>query len=197
MTKKYKQLKDTWRIKAGEEWTQLNEDLTLYLHYGTQTLEKESVIKENPSWFQEITEPKQSFKRWRAKKGQPYFYVDGMGEIIRVDDIYDSIDNYRYLTFNYFPTREEAESYKARQEAIGRVTHAIIEANEGWEPNWEDGTQIKYRIIYLHSIEDLEVNNDAVEQNIVTVPYCRTNGIALSIISSHKEDLDLIFNLKK
>lgn len=138
---------------------------------------------------------KPSFKKWRAEYGGKY-WVNASGDICSNTERFDKYDNYSYLTGNYFQTREEAEVYKARQKAIGRVTHAIIEANEGWEPDWEDGTQIKHRIIYLHYIEDLEVNNDAVEQSSVIVPYCKTNAIALSIISSHKEDLDLIFNMK-
>lgn len=142
-------------------------------------------------------EPKPSFKKWRAENGGNYFTIHINGEIVIATEKGNHYDNYRYLTNNYFQTEQEAKAYKARQKAIGRVTHAIIEANEGWEPDWEDGTQIKHRIIYLHYIEDLEVNNDAVEQSSVIVPYCKTNAIALSIISSHKEDLDLIFNLKK
>ncbi len=194
MTKKYKQLKDTWRIKAGEEWTQLNEDLTLYLHYGTQTLEKESVIKENPSWFQEITEPKQSFKRWRAEIGGEYFFVRDRGDVGGSIEEGDRLDNYRYLTLNYFQTEQEAESYKARQEAIGRVTHAIIEANEGWDPEDDD---IMWTISWnTNGYRPLNLMHNSTMLPVL-FPWMNTRGIALSIISSHKEDLDLIFNLKK
>jgi hypothetical protein len=187
MTKKYKQLKDTWRIKAGEEWTQLNEDLTLYLHYGTQTLEKESVIKENPSWFQEITEPKQSFKKWRAECGGTYYSITHIGIIYSNMEVRDTYDNYHYLTGNYFQTKQEAEAYKARQEAIGRVTHAIIEANEG-----KVGT---FAIVWRRgSVGTMHV--DYLKGTIVPllIPAVVSEDIALSIISSHKEDLDLIFN---
>ncbi len=193
MTKKYKQLKDTWRIKAGEEWTQLNEDLTLYLHYGTQTLEKESVIKENPSWFQEITEPKQSFKRWRAENGGEYFFVDSCGFVESGYDSNHTAENYRHLTGNYFQTREEAESHKARQEAIGRVTHAIVEANEGWEPEDDD---IMWTISWnTNGYRPLNLMHNSTMLPVL-FPWMNTRGIALSIISSHKEDLDLLFNLK-
>lgn len=197
MTKKYKQLKDTWRIKAGEEWTQLNEDLTLYLHYGTQTLEKESVIKENPSWFQEITEPKQSFKRWRAEEGKKYYHVyasDGGIEISCPPERNDNQDQYYYLTGNYFQTEQEAKAYQARQEAIGRVTHAIVEANEGWEPEDDD---IMWTISWnTNGYRPLNLMHNSTMLPVL-FPWMNTRGIALSIISSHKEDLDLIFNLKK
>lgn len=189
MPKKYTQLKDTWRTKAGEEWIQLQEDATLYLHYGTQTLEKESVLKENPSWFQEITEPKPT-KKWRAERGSGYWYISDVGTCAYDIDVENLTDNYRHLTGNYFQTREEAETYKARQEAIGRVTHAIVEANE-------DKVGV-FAIVWRNSAYDT-LYIDHLDGTIIqqVIPTAVSKDIALSILSSHKEDLDLIFNLKK
>lgn len=139
-------------------------------------------------------EPKPSFKKWRAKSKGTYHYVNDLGQIniSREENRYD--DNYRYLTSNYFQTREEAKAYKARQEAIGRVTHAIIEANDGWVPDWINDFSA-YNIIVEHGVV-MNVTHCTL-QSPTLFPYCKTKEIARSIIASHKEDLDLFFNVKK
>lgn len=200
LMKKYIQLKDTWRTKAGDEWIQLREDLTLYLHRGTQTLEKEDILKSHTEWFKEVTEQSQSFRKWRAERGKLYYIVFAFNSKVKIEccqERNDRQDEYNYITGNYFQTKQEAEAYKARQEAIGRVTHDIIEANEGWEPDWEDGNQDKHTIYYDHYITRLNILQGCGLGIPSVLPFCKNKDIALSIISSHKEDLDLIFNVKK
>lgn len=194
--KKYIQLKDTWSTKAGDEWVSLQSS-TLYAHIGTSTLAKEDVLKSHPEWFKEVTEPKPSFKKWRAEEGGKYWVVAGGGEICCNTQCGDKYDNYYYLTGNYFQTKQEAEAYKARQEAIGRVTHAIMEANEGWEPDWENPAQWKSTIKYDHASKQYQVYRRSWLHVLINIPWCKNDKITLSIISSHKEDLDLIFNVKK
>lgn len=48
-------------------------------------------------------------KRWRAEKGEMYFYVNYELEVNIIVDDYYSGDNSLYKTGNYFKTREEAE----------------------------------------------------------------------------------------
>jgi len=105
-------------------------------------------------------------------------------------DNYEDWDDYRHLTDNYFQEWAKCEHKKYVKEAIGRVTHAIIEANEG-----KMGT---FAIVRRNgSYTTMHV--DYLKGTIVPllIPPAVSEAIALSIISSHKEDLDLIFNLKK
>ena len=48
-------------------------------------------------------------KKWRAEKGEMYFYVNYELEVNIIVDDYYSGDNSLYKTGNYFKTREEAE----------------------------------------------------------------------------------------
>lgn len=140
-------------------------------------------------------EPKPSFKKWRAENGGNYFTIHINGEIVIATEKGNHYDNYRYLTNNYFQTEQEAKAYKARQEAIGRVTHAIIEANEGWEPDWENHAQWKSTIKYDRVSKQYQAYSRSWLHVPINIPWCKNDKIALSIISSHKEDLDLIFNV--
>ena len=196
MTKKYKLLiNNSPEFPPNTIATEVDTDgvktYVVQYHNGSRFLHASSV-ENRPTIWHEITEPepKQSFKRWRAENGCGYWYISGYGDIFLYTEQNNDRSDYRYLTGNYFQTREEAEFHKARQEAIGRVTHAIIEANEG-----KMGT---FAIVRRNgSYTTMHV--DYLKGTIVPllIPPAVSEAIALSIISSHKEDLDLIFNLKK
>ncbi len=197
MTKKYRLLIDSPEYPKGTIATQdgdgdyniiIENDgigLSYYLHA--------KQVENRPTVWGLIEEPKQSFKRWRAEMGGEYFFINDKGDVVGLTEAGDRFDNYRYLIGNYFQTEQEAEAHKARQEAIGRVTHAIIEANEGWEPEDDD---IMWTISWnTNGYRPLNLMHNSTMLPVL-FPWTNTRGIALSIISSHKEDLDLIFNLK-
>lgn len=199
MPKKYRLLIDSPELRKGTVITQEKDGSYSYkyTYMFNETITEgrrhfcPHEIEDRPNMWQLIEEPKQSFKRWRAEYQVDYYYVSSGGVIIIGYDSGKGADNYHYLTGNYFQTEQEAQTYKARQEAIGRVTHAIIEANEGQRGNyaivWRNG---KYDTLLV----DYERHNTTVP---LSMPPVLSEDIALSIISSHKEDLDLIFNLKK
>ena len=54
-------------------------------------------------------------KRWRAEKGNKYYFISGSSFFIEDDyDDYDNIDNNRYEIGNYFKTEEKVKE-KARE----------------------------------------------------------------------------------
>lgn len=64
--------------------------------------------------------------RWRAKKGEEYYYVDDRGdtEVSREDDYY--IDNRRHKVYNYFRTQGQA---KKAAEAVREALRKFHEEN--------------------------------------------------------------------
>ena len=50
-------------------------------------------------------------KRWRAKTGEEYFYIDDYCEITSENDFFYDEDDARYCFGNYFEKEEEAEKY--------------------------------------------------------------------------------------
>lgn len=138
----------------------------------------------------------ESKKQWRAKVGEKYYHVDAQGDIEWDFEENHSIDNYLYTTGNYFQTKEEAEAYKERQLAIGRVTHAILEANGDWEVDWSDDEQEKYHIEYdPHEGHFYNEYNYSIQINTL-LPHIKDQETTKQIIKDHKEDLLLIFGVK-
>lgn len=141
-----------------------------------------ALIKSHP----ELKEEK-SGKPWRAEHGGGYLFVTSGKDKERNLDTRDEADDYRYLTGNYFKTQASADVYLARQEAIGRVTHAILEANG------ELGS--RYWVVYA-PYNKLDINwfDKSVDYGQV-LPKISSEEIANQIIKDHEADLKLIFNL--
>lgn len=76
--------------------------------------EKAEEIKEK---VRKINERYGIRKRWRAKKGNYYYYVDSFGKICNTKEVYIDIDDDRYEIGNYFKTKKSAEEVakKVRQ----------------------------------------------------------------------------------
>lgn len=50
-------------------------------------------------------------KRWRAKYGYCYYYINDIFEVCSYAETFSRIDNEKYETLNYFKTGEEALEY--------------------------------------------------------------------------------------
>ena len=59
-------------------------------------------------------------KRWRAEKGDCYFYVDFEYDVLNSEDSRDSVDNRLFKNGNYFKSKSDAEKFSEiiKKEAI-------------------------------------------------------------------------------
>ena len=91
-----------------------------------------------------------SYKRWRDEVNDRYYFLDDGGDVYSNYESIEEIDCFRYNIGNYFKTREEAESYKARLIELQAKKDKIRELNEGWVPDWSMGNE-KYRVYINHT----------------------------------------------
>lgn len=71
---------------------------------------KEYEVEINEEQVKGIKKPK--YKRWRADKGEKYYFLSDLGEILSAIDCRDKSDNFLYNTNNYFKTEKGAEFRK-------------------------------------------------------------------------------------
>lgn len=140
---------------------------------------------------------KKQFVPGGQRIGEKYYYIDSYGEIWGERDTNRYQDTYRYNTGNYFTTREQAEAKKEYDLAVGTVTRAITEANEGWEPNWENDNTEKCEIYYAHDGGNWAVMHYTTCQSNLVYPHCKTKGIANTIIENYTKELNIIRNYKR
>lgn len=73
---------------------------------------KEYEVEISEEQVKEIEKPK--YKRWRAEKGEKYYFLSDLGEILSAIDCRDKSDNFRYETGNYSETKEVLEEKKKK-----------------------------------------------------------------------------------
>jgi len=104
-------------------------------------------------------EQEKSCKRWRAKNGEKYYFID---ETI-INDHYeanDLTDNVLYEQGNYFETEREAEIVAEKLKIYTKLKDLALRLNKGKEIDWNDGTQNKFHIYYHHDYGiDQDVNS--------------------------------------
>lgn len=72
------------------------------------TIEEKALIEEK---VKAINEKYGVKKRWRAKYGYCYYYINDIFEVCSYAETFSRIDNAKYETLNYFKTGEEALEY--------------------------------------------------------------------------------------
>lgn len=71
-----------------------------------------------------------SKKRWRGKHLEDYFYVCDTGEVHVCKETFHKLDDFRYITHNYFESRYRAEEALKIQTLKGEVKHYLLELEE-------------------------------------------------------------------
>lgn len=98
---------------------------------------KEYEVEINEEQIKEIEKSK--YKRWRAEKGEGYFYISSDGTVYKNKEFEDFIDTFLYNTDNYFKTVEEAEFRKRKLLAIQEYEDFLgndLVTDEDWKnPN--------------------------------------------------------------
>ncbi len=145
-----------------------------------------------------IEEVKEDWKRWRAEIGERYYNVSADGEIEDFSEGDNKWNYYKYITGNYFKTQEEAQQKLDRDLAIARVNNRIREL-QGGDMSVEEKINYwkrKYDIIYISPKKqyDWRLYNDY--HQFILLPI-RTQEIAYQIIKECKDDLDIIWGIKK
>lgn len=64
--------------------------------------------------------------RWRAKKGENYYFFDAKLLVRSIDEAYSAFDNEVWDAFNYFRTKEQAEEAAKRVKETLRKFHEEI-----------------------------------------------------------------------
>lgn len=68
--------------------------------------------------------------RWRAKEGDSYYYIDSMLQVSMDHENMLGIDDKKFLSYNYFKTKEQAEKASELVKATLRKFYEDYESNK-------------------------------------------------------------------
>ena len=118
------------------------------------------------------------------------YYFDEIGEIRPIGEILNYYDfEQAYLRGLVFKTKEEAEKYDKERILLFKLHKWAEEHNEGWTPDWEDGDEIKYFIIYDNRYETLKVDYYSRIKPFSKLPYFKSQEIAEQFIEEFGDEI--------
>lgn len=88
-----------------------------------------------------------------------------------------------------FERRAEAEQYDKERILLFKLHKWAEEHNEGWTPDWEDGDEIKYFIIYDNRYETLKVDYYSRIKPFSKLPYFKSQEIAEQFIEEFGDEI--------
>jgi hypothetical protein len=136
-------------------------------------------------------------KHWTPKTGERYFYIDSQGEVYPnyiANFGYNEVDQKRYENYNVFPTRELAEK-AVNLSKLERMILLWQYANDSlFEPDWLDGIQQKYYIIYDSRDENAcyDYNFNQKSKNI----YFEKREHVKAFIDMYEAEIKELMNIK-
>ena len=111
-----------------------------------------------------------------------YYYTNEYGKVDYLEGYNSSYEKNKYIRGLAFKTEEEAEQYDKERILLFKLHKWAEEHNEGWTPNWKDGDEIKYFIIYDNRYEELRVDNYSTIKEFFKLPYFKSEEIAEQFI---------------
>ena len=141
---------------------------------------------------------KKDFKPWRAEKGYEYWFVNNYGDPELTTEEHTDFDDHRYLTGNYYQTKEEEEAHQRGlvELAKGRLNFKMLELNKGWTPDWKDKEQKKHFPYYDYANEEWVIINFCSLQFTLCY-YFFSWELAEQFAEEMKADLELVFNINQ
>ena len=136
------------------------------------------------------TPPTEARKRWKAARGDKYWFLT----VRRKSDFGAPEDISRHCAGNYYRTREEAEKARNKQLAYMRLQDALLEYNDGWEPDWGDDGQAKFAICFDCNHNKFGV---ALSQAVkAETSLYGTREACERLLEEHEDDLRIVWGLE-
>ena len=119
-----------------------------------------------------------------------YYFVSELGVITLLKDVFFSAGYEKvYQRGLAFKTKEEAEQFDKERILLFKLHKWAEEHNEGWTPDWEDGDEIKYFIIYDNRYETLKVDYYSRIKPFSKLPYFKSQEIAEQFIEEFGDEI--------
>lgn len=145
-------------------------------------------------YFEEVQEKPKSI--WDLKHGDGYWHI-GNGSVFSAfwDD--DGVDNYRRDAGFSFLTEQEANKELEKRKAFTRIKKYIHDNGLEFQPNWEDGNQMKYYIYYDHGDCKFKIGNWGHHQRADTSFHMKNEEDAQKVIDNCGSELKIIIGIEQ
>lgn len=112
-----------------------------------------------------------------------------------VEDWWSSSGNDRnsYRQGNFFKTKEEAERERDRRDLLTRFRQFRDKRNGDWKPDFKDGWEDKYSIIFNYKSRELEIANSGYNDNFRPFGYFQSREDCERAIEIFGDEIKRLF----
>lgn len=144
---------------------------------------------------QEVTEEKKPYEiSYPYDEARVYYPNHFDGQIKKSNfTVSCDADKSLYEKNLMFDTREEAEQFIKEQTLIKKIKCWAKEQQGDWKPNWSDKSQYKFTIDYSGLFEELCVRDSTVAIRFNSLPYFKSEEIALACIDEFGDEILGVF----
>lgn len=153
--------------------------------------DKEIEVEITEEELKKLEDKKPSRKRWRAQRGQEYFYNMSFRDISGDTEGHDEVDDDRYSTGNYFKTKEEAE-FHMEEVFYTQMLKDYIYEHDDVKLDWNDDTQEKWSLGYDCFYKKIEYGLNKCYDKFQGIIYASNKQVLVDAVKFIGED-----NVKK
>lgn len=123
-----------------------------------------------------------------------YYIDDYTGKLKeKMFDICNDYDKHLYDIGLLFDTKEEAEQFEREQTLIKKIKSWTKEQQGDWKPDWSNESQYKFTVDYSGLFQELCVRDSTVAIRFNSLPYFKSEEIALACIDEFGEEIVEVF----
>lgn len=162
-------------------------------------MNKEELIKEfdekakalRDEFISKLEDDKKEFKLTYPEDRKTVYYIDSADGKISTTVYYtNDIDcNFLFEHGYFFELKEEAEQYIKERKLLFKLHQWAKLKNEGWEPDWSNGDEIKYYIFYDYYRKELHFSFKNSTSTIDKLPYFKSEKISEECIDMFGDEI--------
>ena len=150
--------------------------------------EKAKVLRDE--FIAKLEDDKKEFEVELPNKYDTLYFIDDISSEVYMTGFSTSKNEIaRYLRGYFFETKEEAEQYLKECKLLFKIQQWAKLKNDGWEPDWSNGGEIKYYIFYSNSDMYLKISSAFSLERFIKLPYFKTREITLECIDLFGEEI--------
>lgn len=110
-------------------------------------------------------------KPWKPERGEEYFAVEDVADVVPYTYCEDSIDEYNIQLGNCFRTKERAEQVTKKMRLLLRLEQLHDMLCPDYVPDYEDDDEVKSHVYFDHSLDRYDISYSTRRENPCMVAF--------------------------
>lgn len=119
----------------------------------------------------EMQKKQEEPKPWKPERGEKYFSIEDVADVVPYTYCEDSIDEYNIQLGNCFRTKERAEQVAEKMRMLLRLEQLHDMLCPDYEPDYEDDDEVKFHVYFSHFLDRYDISYSTSRENPCMVAF--------------------------